>query len=72
MISSRWSSARTESMPNIAPAFGCGGVDALLDDVHAHAALAQLSAERDQVKYRSAEAVETRDLQRVAMAKQTQ
>jgi hypothetical protein len=51
----------------------CGGrVDALLDDVQADAAFAQLGAEGHEVQDRSAEAVQARDLQRVAVAQQSQ
>jgi hypothetical protein len=70
-ISSRWSSARTDSIPNIA-ALRRRGVDALLDDVQADAALAQLSAKGHQVQDRAAEAVQPRDLQRVALAQDAQ
>jgi hypothetical protein len=58
--------------PEHRAAFGCRGVDALFDDVQADAAFAELGAERDEVKDRSAEAVQPRDLQRVAISQQPQ
>jgi hypothetical protein len=44
----------------------------MLDDVQAYAAFAELGAEGDEVQDRSAEAVQSRDLQRVAIAQQPQ
>ncbi len=55
-------------MPNIARPSAVFSVDTLLDDVQANAAISQLSAERHEEQYRPAEAVETLDLQRVAVA----
>jgi hypothetical protein len=58
--------------PEHGAAFCGGGVDALLDDVQADAAFAQLGAEGDEVQDRSAEAVQSRDFQRVAVAQEPQ
>jgi len=60
MMSSRCSSASTESIPNMA-AFGGGGVEALLEDFEADAAFSQCRAEGDQVQYGPAEAVQAGD-----------
>jgi hypothetical protein len=58
--------------PEHRAAFGCAGVDALLDDVQAHAAFAQLGTKGHEVQDRSAEAVQPRDLQGVAVAEYTE
>jgi hypothetical protein len=49
-------------------AFGCRGVNGLLNDVQTDPAFAQLGAEGHEVKDRSAEAVQACDLQRVAVS----
>jgi hypothetical protein len=51
---------------------GGAGVDALFDYVEPDAAVAQLGTQRHEVQDRSAEAVQARDLQRVAVAQQAQ
>jgi hypothetical protein len=48
--------------PEHRAAFGCRGVDALLDHVQPHAALAQFGAEGHEVQHRTAEAVQPGDL----------
>jgi hypothetical protein len=58
--------------PEHGTTFGRACIDALFDDVQADAALAQLGAEGHEVQDRPAQAVQPRDVQRVAVAQQAQ
>jgi hypothetical protein len=69
-ISSRWSSASTDSIPNIARPSMVAVSMPLLDDVQPDVELAQLGAEGHQVQYGAGEPVEPGHLQRVALAQQ--
>lgn len=69
-MSSRCSSANTDSIPKRGAAFGGGGVDALLEHPQPDAAVAEVGAEHHQVHHRTTQPVQPGHHKRVTVAQQ--